>query len=91
MVEFQKAYTKFGDRLQTVTIDDIAKDQFPDALKDVDAVIHSASPLPGRGTSEEILKVSGDLGANGDMLSTWILGSGGRDTKYHTSSTEGWH
>ncbi|KAF9458262.1 hypothetical protein BDZ94DRAFT_1271033 [Collybia nuda] len=52
----QKSYASFGDRFEAVAIDEIATDQFPGALKDVDAVIHSASPLAGRGTPEELFK-----------------------------------
>ncbi|KAJ6517143.1 hypothetical protein DFH09DRAFT_1195522 [Mycena vulgaris] len=41
-------YSSYGDRFQTVKITDISRDQFPEALVSVDAVIHLASPLPGQ-------------------------------------------
>ncbi|KAF9463092.1 hypothetical protein BDZ94DRAFT_1260038 [Collybia nuda] len=56
VVGLRNSYASFGDRFEAVVVDDIATDQFPDALKGVDAVIHSASPLPGAGTQEGILK-----------------------------------
>lgn len=55
VAELQKSYAKFGKQFEAVTVNEIATDQFPDALKGVDAVIHSASPLGG--TPEELLKV----------------------------------
>ncbi|TFK44233.1 NAD-P-binding protein [Crucibulum laeve] len=41
-------YADIASQLQVVEISDIAHDQFPEALKGVDAVIHVASPLAGR-------------------------------------------
>ena len=45
--------------IEIVEISDIVHDQFQDALLGVDAVIHTASPLPGRGSSQEMLDVCG--------------------------------
>ena len=43
--------------LEVVEIADIVYGQFQDSLVGVDAVIHTASPLPGRMEPEEMLKV----------------------------------
>ena len=43
--------------IEIVEISDIVHGQFQDALVGVDAVIHTASPLPGRMSQEEILNV----------------------------------
>ncbi|KAJ7753624.1 hypothetical protein DFH07DRAFT_886652 [Mycena maculata] len=45
----------YGDRFEIVKITDISHDKFPDALAGVDAVIHLASPLPGRAEPEALL------------------------------------
>ena len=43
--------------IEIVEISDIVHGQFQDALVGVDAVIHTASPLPGRASQEEMLNV----------------------------------
>ena len=43
--------------IEVVEISDIAYDQFQDALVGVDAVIHTASPLPGHANKQDTLKV----------------------------------
>ena len=43
--------------IEIVEISDIVHGQFQDALVGVDAVIHTASPLPGRASREEMLSV----------------------------------
>ncbi|KAJ7881925.1 hypothetical protein B0H13DRAFT_2539917 [Mycena leptocephala] len=44
----KSSYASYGDRVEVVKITDISHDQFPEALVGVDAIIHLASPLPGR-------------------------------------------
>ncbi|KAJ7822628.1 hypothetical protein B0H14DRAFT_2828230 [Mycena olivaceomarginata] len=44
----KSSYASYGDHFESVKITDIARDQFPEALVGVGAVIHLASPLPGR-------------------------------------------
>ena len=44
--------------IEVVDITDLIHDQFHDALVGVDAVIHTASPLPGRAEPQEMLDVS---------------------------------
>ncbi|KAJ7127877.1 hypothetical protein C8R44DRAFT_778943 [Mycena epipterygia] len=44
----KSSYRSYGERVEIVSIADIAHDQFPEALVGVNAVIHLASPLPGR-------------------------------------------
>ncbi|KAJ7440350.1 hypothetical protein B0H11DRAFT_546985 [Mycena galericulata] len=46
--DLKSTYASYGHRFEIVKISDIAHDQFPAALAGVDAVIHLASPLPGR-------------------------------------------
>ncbi|KAG6805160.1 hypothetical protein H0H93_005502, partial [Arthromyces matolae] len=41
--------------LEFVGIDDIATGDFSEALKDVDAIVHVASPLPGRTSVDDTL------------------------------------
>ncbi|KAG6811439.1 hypothetical protein H0H92_007354 [Tricholoma furcatifolium] len=55
IADLMESHKKFGDRFHAVAISDIAVDQFPDALKDVDAVIHTAASLPERQGSAEML------------------------------------
>ncbi|KAF9046808.1 NAD(P)-binding protein [Hymenopellis radicata] len=47
--------TKNSDKFSVVAIDDVATADFTEALKDVNAVIHVASPLAGNGTPTETL------------------------------------
>lgn len=53
----KERYARFGDAFETVEIVDIAEDKFPDALKGVNAIIHTAAPLAGTAPPEVILKV----------------------------------
>lgn len=43
--------------VEIIEVADVAEDDFTDALKGVDAIIHTASPLPGRADMETTLKV----------------------------------
>ncbi|KAJ7224672.1 hypothetical protein GGX14DRAFT_548978 [Mycena pura] len=54
------SYAGYGDRFEVVKIADIVHDQFPDAFVGVSAVMHLASPLPGRVPPAEILKAAVD-------------------------------
>ncbi|KAG5648603.1 hypothetical protein DXG03_003214 [Asterophora parasitica] len=56
VAELQESYAKFGDRLEVVGVPDIITSQFTDALNGVNAVIHSAAPLPGKAEPEIIWK-----------------------------------
>ncbi|KAF8190640.1 hypothetical protein K438DRAFT_2018543 [Mycena galopus ATCC 62051] len=51
----KSSYASYGDRFEIVKITDIAHNQFPEALVGVDAIIHLASPLPGRAEPAELL------------------------------------
>lgn len=55
--ELARKYVRFGNKFEVVTISDITTDQFPEALRNIDAVIHTASPLPGRQAPEAIFSV----------------------------------
>lgn len=57
-VEPLRALYKSYPNVEIVQIDDIAHGEFGDVLKGVDALIHTASPLPGRADGSTILKVS---------------------------------
>ncbi|KIK69245.1 hypothetical protein GYMLUDRAFT_188807 [Collybiopsis luxurians FD-317 M1] len=43
--QFKANYAHYKDRVEVVVISDISEDKFPDALKGVKAVIHTAAPL----------------------------------------------
>ena len=59
VAQLRASYAKYGNHFEAVAIADVTTDQFPDALVGVDAVIHTASPLPGKAdTVEEMLHVS---------------------------------
>ncbi|KAJ7881926.1 hypothetical protein B0H13DRAFT_2344861 [Mycena leptocephala] len=51
----KSSYAGYGDRVEVVKITDISHDQFPEALVGVDAIIHLASPLPGRAEPAALL------------------------------------
>lgn len=53
----KKAYSNYGDRFEAVVVKDIVTDQFPDALRGIHSVIHTASPLFGKAEPEEMLHV----------------------------------
>jgi len=50
-----KSYASFGDRFTTTVIEDIATSDLSPALKDVNAIIHVASPLSHSGSPRGIL------------------------------------
>jgi len=50
-----KSYESFGNRFTTTTIDDLGASDLSQAVKGVDAIIHVASPLPGRVEPQVIL------------------------------------
>ncbi|KAJ6454116.1 hypothetical protein C8R45DRAFT_882125 [Mycena sanguinolenta] len=54
------SYASYGDRFESIKMTDITYDQFPEALVGVDAIIHVASPLPGRADPATILKAAID-------------------------------
>ena len=51
-------YSKYGDRVEIVVVDDLANGDFTDALRGVSALIHVASPLPGRDETRALIDVS---------------------------------
>ncbi|KDQ50530.1 hypothetical protein JAAARDRAFT_186169 [Jaapia argillacea MUCL 33604] len=51
----KKGYAKYNDQFEVAAIDDIVNSDFTEALKDVEAVIHVASPLAGSVDAEKIL------------------------------------
>ena len=58
-VEALKAtYSKYGDRVEIVVADDIINGDFTDVLRGASALIHVASPLPGRDETEALINVS---------------------------------
>jgi len=54
----RKAYAKHGDKVDIVVMEDLVTDKFTDALKGVSAVIHTATPVPGRETLADILTIT---------------------------------
>ncbi|KAG6847414.1 hypothetical protein H0H93_008259, partial [Arthromyces matolae] len=55
VAELAESYKKFGSRFTAIEIKDLTSDQFPEALKGVDAVIHAAAPLPGKEDTASML------------------------------------
>ncbi|KAJ7616159.1 hypothetical protein DFH06DRAFT_110841 [Mycena polygramma] len=53
--QLKTTYASYGDRVEVIKIADIAHDQFPEALIGVDAILHLASPLPGRAEPAALL------------------------------------
>ncbi|TFY80096.1 hypothetical protein EWM64_g3914 [Hericium alpestre] len=52
------ACASFGNKFSVAIIDDLATANFTEAFKGADALIHTASPLPGAASAEVIIKVS---------------------------------
>ncbi|KAG6847100.1 hypothetical protein H0H93_010088, partial [Arthromyces matolae] len=48
VAELAESYKKFGSRFTAIEVKDLTRDQFPEALDGVDAVIHAAAPMPGK-------------------------------------------
>lgn len=48
----------YGGDAEVVVVDDLIRGDFTDALQGVDALIHVASPLPGRGDPDYTIDVS---------------------------------
>nr|GAT44245.1 predicted protein [Mycena chlorophos] len=60
----QASYANYGSQFHVVKIADLASDQFPDAVKGVDAVLHLATPMPGKISFEDQLKIAVDATLN---------------------------
>ena len=56
--DLHRIYARFGDKFATVPVVNIVTDDFSEALKGADALIHSATPLPHRNSREDVVKVS---------------------------------
>ena len=76
-------------------ISNIESDQFPEALEGVHAVVHNASPIPGRTSPEELVNVSFMLcyflwrGRGANVWNPTILGNGRRDDEPVETGLEG--
>lgn len=51
-----KMFAPYGDRVEIVNVNDIAVDDVSEHLLNVDAVIHSAAPMPTRVTDIDALE-----------------------------------
>ncbi|KAH7920152.1 NAD(P)-binding protein [Leucogyrophana mollusca] len=51
----KEGYASYGDRFEAVVIQDVAVDDITEQLKGVTAVIHTAAPLPSKGSVEVVL------------------------------------
>ena len=58
MEALKATYSKYGDRVEIVVADGIMDGDFTDALRGASALIHVASPLPGRDETEALINVS---------------------------------
>ena len=57
--QYEESFTSvYGDNVELVIVDDLIKGDFTSALQGVDALIHVASPLPGRGDPDYTIDVS---------------------------------
>jgi hypothetical protein len=56
VAQLKQKLARFGDKLEVVDVPDIAKGTFP--FEGVDAVMHTASPLPSAGDVQKISDVS---------------------------------
>ena len=52
------AYSKYEGKVEIVVVDDLIKGDFTDALRGVSALIHVASPVPGRDETKALIDVS---------------------------------
>ena len=50
-------FSSYGDKFEVVTVNDVAVHNLSDHLEGVDAVIHAAAPLPGKGDPKALLNV----------------------------------
>ena len=57
-------FASYGDKFEAVLVSDIAVDDISAHLKGVDALIHSAAPLSGKGDSKLLLSVGTPLSIN---------------------------
>jgi hypothetical protein len=46
--DLRRRHAKDGDAVEIIEISDLALDQFPEAFKGVDGLIHAGSPIIGR-------------------------------------------
>ncbi|KAH7913248.1 hypothetical protein BJ138DRAFT_1099615 [Hygrophoropsis aurantiaca] len=51
----KEGYASYGDRFEVVSVQDVAEDDITEHLKGVSAVIHTAAPLPSKGSVETVL------------------------------------
>ncbi|KAI0786731.1 NAD-P-binding protein [Abortiporus biennis] len=54
----QGAYSKYGNKLEVVTVDDLISGDLSNVLKGVYAVIHTAAPLSGRTSPADALNIA---------------------------------
>ncbi|KAF8054246.1 hypothetical protein FPV67DRAFT_1440363, partial [Lyophyllum atratum] len=59
VAELRETYAKFGNTFEAISVSDISTDEFHEALKGVDAFIHTAALLAERAECEAILKARG--------------------------------
>jgi len=57
--QYEESFTNtYGGSVEIVVVDDLIKGDFTSVLQGVDALIHVASPLPGRGDPDYTIDVS---------------------------------
>jgi hypothetical protein len=57
----KEVFSSYGDKFEVVSVNDVAIDNISEHLNGVDAVIHAAAPLPGKGDPQALLNVSSFL------------------------------
>ncbi|KAJ4481088.1 hypothetical protein J3R30DRAFT_3681914 [Lentinula aciculospora] len=98
-VQFKKLYESYQSQLEIVIIDDISTAQFPEALKGVKAIIHTAAPLAYYVTDAEgqlkgavegvlnVLRQAEKAGVHKVVVTSTILTA---FTPQYTFSTDDW-
>ena len=84
----RKVYSKYGDKVEIVIVEDIVNGDFAGALDGVSAVIHAATPIPGPGLElKNALQVSGpSTGYIDSSLHLWISDHQGGSSQHRPPS-----
>ncbi|CAL1696095.1 unnamed protein product [Somion occarium] len=65
VAQVREAYAQYGDKYDVIVVDDFVNGDFSDALKDVEAVVHAAAPMPSG--SIESAEQALDVAINGSL------------------------
>jgi len=54
----KEMFASYGDKFEVVSVNDVAVDDISEQLQGVDAVMHTAAPLPSKGDQKALLYAS---------------------------------